>query len=76
MTPHMDVTFDTEQLRALHEVEQLVTERLDLDATLSAIHGAAHRLTSAKLQAIMLLDDAEHLVLRVGRGHVAAAVGE
>jgi signal transduction histidine kinase len=77
MTPHKDSTFGTDHLRALHQVGKLVTASLDLDSTLSAILEAAHQLTGAHLLAILLFEeDAEHLVIRVGRGDVAAAVGE
>src|SRR5438270_5570478 len=71
-----DASFDREQLRTLHEVGKVVTASLDLDATLGAIVEAAQRLTGAQLLGILLLEDDEHLVIRVGRGDVAAAVGE
>ena len=76
MTLHINANVDPEHLWALHEVGKVVTASLDLDTTLSAVLEAAHRLTRADLLAILLLDNPEHLVIRVGRGDVAAATGE
>jgi signal transduction histidine kinase len=73
---HLDRAFDTNQLRALHQVGKVVTASLDLDTTLEAILEAAHQLTRAQLVAILLLEDPEHLVIRVGWGAIGAAVGE
>lgn len=72
----IDRTFDTEQLRALHQVGKVVTASLDLDSTLSSILDAAYVLTRVQLVGILLLDDPDYLVIRAARGDVAAAVGE
>jgi len=71
MTP-----FDPDQVMALYQLSKLVRASLDTDATLAAIVHAACELTGAEQSAILLLDEHEHLVLRVGLGAVAAAVGE
>jgi signal transduction histidine kinase len=60
----------------LYRLGKLVTASLDLDSTLEAIVDAAHQLTGAESTAILVQDDGEHLVIRVGRGPVAEAIGE
>jgi signal transduction histidine kinase len=65
-----------EQVLALYRLGKMVRASLDLDATLAAIADAACELTGAELSAILLLDQDDQLVLRVGRGAVAQAVGE
>lgn len=68
--------FNLDQVTALYRLGKLVRASLDLDETLAVIADAARELTGADLSAILLLDVDESLVLRVGRGAVAAAVGE
>jgi signal transduction histidine kinase len=68
--------FDRDQLRALYEVSRMVTASLDLDVTLSAILDAAQRLTGVDMLAILLLDDANELVIRHARGESVTALGE
>jgi two-component system, NtrC family, sensor kinase len=60
----------------LYRLGKLVSASLDLDTTLEAIVDAAHQLIGAESTAILLQEDGEHLVIRVGRGSVASAVGE
>jgi signal transduction histidine kinase len=60
----------------LYRLGKLVSASLDLDTTLEAIVDAAHELIGAESTAILLQEDGEHLVIRVGRGSVASAVGE
>jgi signal transduction histidine kinase len=60
----------------LYRLGKLVSASLDLDTTLEAIADAAHELIGAESTAILLQEDGEHLVIRVGRGSVASAVGE
>ncbi len=70
-----ETAFAQRHLEALHRVGKLVTASLDLEATLEAIVEAAHQLTHAESTAILLLDQ-EELVIRVGHGMAAGAVGE
>src|SRR5579859_2810108 len=60
----------------LYRLGKLVSASLDLDTTLEAIVEAAHQLIGAESTAILLQEDGEHLVIRVGRGSVAGAIGE
>src|SRR5579859_4256681 len=60
----------------LYRLGKLVSASLDLDTTLEAIADAAHELIGAESTAILLQEDGEHLVIRVGRGCAASAVGE
>lgn len=66
---------DGEQARALYEVCKLVTDSLDLDATLEAVVQAAHSVASAHATALALLDPENNLVLRVARGPVVSSIG-
>ncbi len=70
-----ETAFAQRHLEALHRVGKLVSASLDLEATLEAIVEAAHQLTHAESTAILLLDQ-EELVIRVGHGMAAGAVGE
>jgi signal transduction histidine kinase len=63
-------------LPVLYRLGKLVTASLDLDATLGAIVDAAHELTGADSTAILLQDEDGSLVIRIGRGIIAASVGE
>lgn len=73
---HDALALDADCLRALHRMTAVVTASLDLDTTLGAILDAAQELTGAHLVAILLLESAEQLVIRIGRGDVASALGE
>jgi len=60
----------------LYRLGKLVSASLDLDTTLEAIVAATHELIGAESTAILLQEDGENLVIRVGRGRAAGAVGE
>jgi GAF domain-containing protein len=55
---------------------KLVTASIDLDTTLSAIVDAARELTGADSSAILVQDDDDSLLIRVGRGVIGQSVGE
>ena len=77
MSNSLSQPYKLEQVLALYRLGKFVRASLDLDATLAAIADAACELTGAELGAILLLDtERDELVLRVGRGAVANAVGE
>jgi signal transduction histidine kinase len=60
----------------LYRLGKLVSASLDLDTTLEAIVDAAHQLIGAESTAILLQEDGDTLVIRVGRGNIVSAVGE
>jgi two-component system NtrC family sensor kinase len=60
----------------LYRLSKLVSASLDLNTTLEAIVDAAHQLIGAESTAILLQEDGDHLVIRVGRGSAANTVGE
>lgn len=68
MTDATSAILNLEQITALYRLGKLVRASLDLDSTLAAIADAACELTQAELSGILLLDDDDQLVLRVGRG--------
>ena len=73
---HLGAGSELDRYRTLYRLGKLVTASVDLDATLDAIVEAVQQLTGATSTAILLLDDAQHLVLRAGRGPVTTVVGE
>lgn len=60
----------------LYRLGKLVPSSLDLDTTLDAIIDATHELIGTESTAILLQEDAEHLVIRVGRERAASSVGQ
>ncbi len=60
----------------LYRLGKLVSASVDLDTTLEAVADAAHELVGAESTAILLQEDGDTLVVRVGRGGAAGTVGE
>jgi signal transduction histidine kinase len=67
---------DARQALTLYQVSKMVTASLDLEATLDAVTEATHEMSRADSTALALLDWDGTLVIRAGRGAIAANVGD
>ena len=76
MTEATSVILNLEQMTALYRRVKLVPASLDLHSKLAAIAEAFRELTQAELSSILLRDDDDRLVLRVGRGAMAGAIAQ